>query len=157
MKKVFNFLKYVFFVVFLPLSLVNAIYQYFKFKKTLRLIHNVVNTDQDFYNFLEKYEFIPDWIGRLYSPQPIPKIFKDFTEDELYDVVMRTIRTSIVPIFERNNIIDVGAITVVRLNDESYIMTITTYWQKTFIESLKLLAYSFAFTIFAFVIYLVMM
>lgn len=128
-----------------------------KFKKTLRLIHNVVNTDQDFYNFLEKYEFIPDWIGRLYSAQPIPKIFKDFTEDELYDVVMRTIRTSIVPIFERNNIIDVGAITVVRLNEESYIMTITTYWQKTFIESLKLLSCSFAFTIIAFVIYLVMM
>lgn len=144
-------------VLIWPIAFINAIYQYIRFKKTLKILHRAVNSDNDFYNFLEQHEYMPDWLGRLYSVQPIPKIFKDFTEDELYDVVMRSIRGTLVPIFERTNIIDVGAVTVERMNEESYIMTITTFWQSKFFKSLRILIWSFIIWVSAVIVYIFFM
>lgn len=144
-------------VLILPIALGNAIYQYICFKKTLGYLHRAVNSDNDFYNFLEQHEYVPDWLGRLYSIQPIPKIFKDFTEDELYDVVMRSIRGTLVPIFERNNIIDIGSVTVERINEDLYIMTLTTFWQPKFVKSLKILLWSTLVSITGVVCYFVIL
>lgn len=127
--------------ILLPVALVRVIIECKTFKKFIGYLKNTINTHNDFYQYLETLNFKLDWLNRLYSIQAIPPEFRDFDEDELYDITMR----SMLPmraLIERTVLIDVVGITVTRLNEEYYSITITPSNQRMMFDSFKALVVS---------------
>lgn len=127
--------------ILLPVALVRVIIECKTFKKFIGYLKNTINTHNDFYQYLETLNFKLDWLNRLYSIQAIPPEFRDFDENELYDITMR----SMLPmraLIERTVLIDVVGITVTRLNEEYYSITITPSNQRMMFDSFKALVVS---------------
>lgn len=144
LKLLYDFIKYVFFIIMLPITIIMLIYEYVRFRKYVNILKQVTNSNVEFFEFLERYKFTPDWLGRLYSPQIIPKEFSDFNDDELYDITMR----SLLPmnkIIERNVLIDVVGITIRRIDKNIYVICLTPYNQKAFFKYMKFAIISFMF------------
>lgn len=99
---------------------------------------DVINTNPEFFEFLERYKFTPDWLGRLYTPQVISKEFEDFNDDELYDITMRAL-LPMNKIIERNVLIDVVGITTKRVAKDIYIICLTPFNQNKMFRYMKLL------------------
>ena len=121
-----QFVIYVLEVIFLPVTLVLLVVEWFKFKKYIKIMSKVINTNDEFYRYLEKLEFRTDWLNRLYTVQPIPKAFRDFNDDELYDVTMRSL-LPMMKMIEKNVLVDVCSVIISRIDEESYIVCITPY------------------------------
>lgn len=126
MKKVFKLFKYVLEIFVFPYTLCMLIVEYYKFRKYIKIIENAINSNDDFFNYLDKYKFTVDWLNRLYSVQEIPKPFKDFDDDELYDITMRSL-SPMMKLIEKSVLIDVCSVIVSRINDDYYIVCITPY------------------------------
>lgn len=127
--------------ILLPVAIVRVVIEYKTFRKFIGYLKNTINTHNDFYQYLETLNFKVDWLNRLYSIQAIPPEFRDFDEDELYDITMR----SMLPmraLIERTVLIDVVGITVTRLNEEYYSITITPSNQRMMFDSFKALVVS---------------
>lgn len=127
--------------ILLPVALVRVIIECKTFKKFIGYLKNTINTHNDFYQYLETLNFKLDWLNRLYSIQAIPPEFRDFDENELYDITMR----SMLPmraLIERTVLIDVVGITVTRINEEYYSITITPSNQRMMFDSFKALVVS---------------
>jgi len=127
--------------ILLPVAIVRVISECKTFKKFIGYLKNTINTHNDFYQYLETLNFKLDWLNRLYSIQAIPPEFRDFDENELYDITMR----SMLPmraLIERTVLIDVVGITVTRLNEEYYSITITPSNQRMMFDSFKALVVS---------------
>ena len=91
MNKLAKTLKYVFGILIFPYSFGMWLFQFFRFRKCIKILKNTINSNNDFYQYLEKLDSRIDWLGRVYTVQPIPKEFRDFTDDELYDITMRSL------------------------------------------------------------------
>lgn len=126
MNKIFVFLKYVLEIFVFPYTLVRLIIEYFLFRKYIKILHKCINSNDDFYQYLEKLDSHVDWLGRIYTVQAIPKPFRDFNDDELYDITMRSL-LPMTKILERNVLIDVCSIIINRIDDESYIVCLTPF------------------------------
>lgn len=111
-RRILNFLFFTSLLFCLPFTLYKLIREIGIFKRNIKIMNRVINNNDQFFDFLDKHGFIPDWVGRLYSPQTIPQEFSDYTEDELYDVVMRAMITSLQHILNQNILLDVCGITV---------------------------------------------
>lgn len=132
--------------ILLPVAIVRVVIEYKTFKKFIGYLKKTINTHNDFYQYLETLNFKVDWLNRLYSIQAIPPEFRDFDEDELYDITMR----SMLPmraLIERTVLIDVVGITVTRLNEEYYSITITPSNQRMMFDSFKALTCSILTTL----------
>lgn len=126
----YRLLQYVFLIICLPITLCLFIIEYIRFRKYTNICIHVVNGNQDFFEYLSKLEFHPDWLKRLYSVQPIPKEFQDFTDDELYDITMRSL-LPMVKLIERNVLVDVVGITINRIDQDAYIICLTPHnWNR---------------------------
>lgn len=152
--KIGFFLKYVFMIVVLPISIINFIIQYKKFKKYVNVIKQAVNDNEDFYNYLNKFDFVPDWLGRLYSIQPIPKEFRDFTEDELYDITMRSL-FPLMKLLEKSVLIDVCSVIISRNTEQLYTVTLTPYVWPQFRNALITLFFSVIVNIIGWSVYFI--
>lgn len=133
---IYHFIKYVFLTIMLPINIAMLVYEYIRFRSYITILKQVINNNVEFFEFLERYKFMPDWLGRMYSPQTIPKEFSDFNDDELYDITMR----SLLPmnkIIERNVLVDVVGITINRIDKDIYIICLTPHNQKILFTYLK--------------------
>ena len=126
MNKLAKTLKYVFGILVFPYSFGMWLFQFFRFRKCIKILKNTINSNNDFYQYLEKLDSRVDWLGRVYTVQPIPKEFQDFTNDELYDITMRSL-LPMTKMLEKNVLIDVCSIIISRIDEESYIVCLTTY------------------------------
>lgn len=125
MKKIIiTILQYVFFILFLPISVFLLIWHWVIFYKYKQLLVNAINTNDEFYLYLNKLNFIPDMLGRLYTVQEIPKEFSDFNDDELYDITMRSL-LPMIKLIETNVLVDVISTIIKRINSDSYIVMLT--------------------------------
>lgn len=141
-------------IVVLPISIINFIIQYKKFKKYVNVIKQAVNDNEDFYNYLNKFDFVPDWLGRLYSIQPIPKEFRDFTEDELYDITMRSL-FPLMKLLEKSVLIDVCSVIISRNTEQLYTVTLTPYVWPQFRNALITLFFSVIVNIIGWSVYFI--
>lgn len=141
-----NTLVYLLNVALLPIAIVTFILQFIKLKKYTNIMINVINSNNEFFKYLEKFNFTPDWLNRLYTVQDIPKPFVDFSDDELYDVTMR----SLLPLKElisQNVLIDVCGVVTYRVSETKYIVMLTPSCQPDFDMALKYIKHSLVFTI----------
>lgn len=117
----------IFLIICLPYTFFKLIHEYILFKRNINILSRVVNKNEAFFEFLNKYGFSVDLLGRLYAPQTIPYEFIDFTEDELYDVTMRAFVTSLQETLNKNILLDVCGITVNRKrNSDIFLVNITS-------------------------------
>lgn len=139
--------------LFLPVAMVRVVDEINTFKKFTGYLRNVVNSNNDFYQYLEKLDFKLDWLNRLYTIQAIPKEFQDFDEDELYDITMR----SMLPmraLIERTVLIDVIGIVVNRINQEYYSITLTPSNQRNMFDAIRAIFVSFFILVISFSMYI---
>lgn len=133
-----KFTYYFLSIIFLPLSLYRFIKEVYIFNRNVKIMKTVINDNNEFFNYLDSNGFSVDLIGRLYSAQHIPLEFQDFTEDELYDVVMRAIVTSLQHILNKNILLDVVGITTRKKSKEIYLLNITSNNEQILRTSYKL-------------------
>lgn len=152
MKKVFNFvlsiIKYVLIVGCLPISIILLVHEYLVFKKYDFILKKVINSNNEFFTYLDKLEFTPDWLGRLYTVQPIPSAFRDFSDDELYDITMRSL-LPMTKLIEKNVLIDIVSVIIKRISNETYFVIMTPKNDPTLMKYLKLTIISTIITIIA--------
>ena len=111
----------------------------------------MVNNNDDFYNYLEKLDCQVDWLGRIYTVQPIPKEFRDFSDDELYDITMRSL-LPMTKMLERNVLVDVCSIIISRVDEDAYIVCLTPFNFPQFLHFVKMSIASLVITVIGLVI-----
>lgn len=137
LRGLYQFSKYVLELFIFPWTLGCLIYEYIKFRKYIKIMQRVINNNDDFYNYLEKLDCRIDWLGRIYTVQPIPKEFRDFTDDELYDITMRSL-LPMTKMLERNVLVDVCAVIISRIDNESYIVCLTPFNFPVFLHYVRM-------------------
>lgn len=155
MKRIYKFFYYLSLFFILPISMIMIIKEWFIFKRNIKIMQTVINNNQSFFQYLDKWGFIVDWVGRLYSVQIIPKEIRDYTEDELYDIVMRSIVTSLQHILNENILLDVCGITTYKKTESIYILNITSSNEPQLKHKLKWFITSLIFNLIIFITYLI--
>lgn len=146
-----QFSKYVLELFIFPYALCRLIYEYVLFRKYVKILRRVVNNNDDFYNYLEKLDCQVDWLGRIYTVQPIPKEFRDFSDDELYDITMRSL-LPMTKMLERNVLVDVCSIIISRVYEDAYIVCLTPFNFPQFLHFVKMSIASLVITVTGLVI-----
>lgn len=132
-----KFSKYVLELFIFPVTLVLLIVEYLRFRKYIKIMKRVINNNDEFYQYLEKLECQVDWLGRIYTVQPIPKEFRDFSDDELYDITMRSL-LPMMKMLEKNVLVDVCSVIISRIDNESYIVCLTPFNFPVFLHYVKM-------------------
>lgn len=132
-----KFSKYVLELFIFPVTLVLLIVEYLRFRKYIKIMKRVINNNDEFYKYLEKLDCQIDWLGRIYTVQPIPKEFRDFSDDELYDITMRSL-LPMMKMLEKNVLVDVCSVIISRIDNESYIVCLTPFNFPAFLHYVKM-------------------
>lgn len=146
-----QFSKYVLELFIFPYTLGRLIYEYIMFRKYVKILQRVINNNDEFYNYLEKLDAQVDWLGRIYTVQPIPKEFRDLTDDELYDITMRSL-LPMTKMLEKNVLVDVCSVIISRIDNETYIVCLTPFNFPQFLHFIRMTIASLVISIIGLVI-----
>ena len=91
------------------------------YKKYTEIFQRTVNENEEFFKFLEQYNFRAGWFSRLYSNQTIPEQFMALTEDELYDKVEYTL-LPMTKTIEKNVLINIISPYLRRIAIDEYVI-----------------------------------
>jgi len=105
----------------LPLLLYRLVKEHKLYRVYTTILEKVINDNNEFYEFLEKYDFKVAWFDRLYSEQTIPDEMLVLNEDELYDVVIKAL-LPIRPILAKSLLIDVISPYIKRIALNKYLI-----------------------------------
>lgn len=107
--------------ILFPWIIVDIIREIKKYKSYTELIRWTINSNQEFFDFLEKFNFMPAWFTRLYSVQEIPEEFMTLDEKMLEGLTIQSL-IPIRPMLAKSNLLSVLTLRVKRLDILRYIV-----------------------------------
>lgn len=107
--------------ILFPWIIVDIIREIRKYKSYTELIKWTINSNQEFFDFLENFHFMPAWFTRLYSVQEIPEEFMTLDEKMLEGLTIQSL-IPIRPMLAKSNLLSVLTLRVKRIDILRYIV-----------------------------------
>lgn len=107
--------------ILFPWIIVDIIREIKKYKSYTELIKWTINSNQEFFDFLEKFHFMPAWFTRLYSVQEIPEEFMTLDEKMLEGLTIQSL-IPIRPMLAKSNLLSVLTLRIKRVDILRYIV-----------------------------------
>lgn len=107
--------------ILFPWIIVDIILEIKKYKSYTELLKWTINSNQEFFDFLEKFNFMPAWFTRLYSIQEIPEEFMALDEKMLEGLTIKSLMP-IRPMLAKSNLLSVLTLRVKRIDILRYIV-----------------------------------
>lgn len=107
--------------ILFPWVIIDFIREAKLYSKYTDQVRYVIDNNEEFFKFLERFQFHPAWFTRLYSNQEIPEEFIGLDDDQLEAVTVKAIMP-IRPMLAKSNLLSILTLRIERVAIDHYIV-----------------------------------
>lgn len=107
--------------ILFPWVIIDFIREAKLYSKYADQVRYVIDNNEEFFKFLERFQFHPAWFTRLYSNQEIPEEFIGLDDDQLEAVTVKAIMP-IRPMLAKSNLLSILTLRIERVAIDHYIV-----------------------------------
>lgn len=107
--------------ILFPWVIIDFIREVKLYRRYTEQVRYVIDNNDEFFQFLEKFQFHPAWFTRLYSNQEIPEEFIGLDDDQLEAVTVKAIMP-IRPMLAKSNLLSILTLRIERVAIDHYIV-----------------------------------
>lgn len=111
----------IFKTILFPWIIIDFIREVKLYRKYTAQVRYVIDNNEEFFQFLEKFQFHPAWFTRLYSNQEIPEEFIGLDDNQLEAITVKAIMP-IRPMLAKSNLLSILTLRIDRVAIDHYIV-----------------------------------